>query len=256
MSAVVKLGGSVITRKNEPFSARSDVVFRLAEEISSFLRGDKRQELILVHGGGSFGHSLVRECLEKVGHINTQCYTRVAFYMDFLNHLITEVLLASEVPAVRIPPRSICWGVEFRECDFSVVERFISSGMVPVLYGDVIISGSELKVLSGDDIVWYLTKSLGLRKVIFVTDVNGVYDKDPKLCEDARVLSNMHVSDVLREASFWEVSDVTGGMLNKLKKSLSLGIRGVTVYVVNGLIPGNLLNALEEKNVVGSVLWV
>ncbi|MEM4823971.1 MAG: isopentenyl phosphate kinase, partial [Zestosphaera sp.] len=140
--------------------------------------------------------------------------------------------------------------------DFSVVERFISSGMVPVLYGDVIISGSELKVLSGDDIVWYLTNSLGLRKVIFVTDVNGVYDKDPKLCEDARVLSNMHVSDVLREASFWEVSDVTGGMLNKLKKPLSLGIRGVTVYVVNGLIPGNLLNALEEKNVVGSVLWV
>lgn len=256
MSTVVKLGGSVITRKNEPFSTRSDLISRLAEEISIFLREDKRREIVLVHGGGSFGHSLVRECLEKIGYISTQCYARVAFYMDFLNHLIVEALLASEVPAVRVPPRSICWGTGPGECDFSVVGRFMSSGVVPVLYGDVILLGNESRVLSGDDMVWYLAKSLGLKKAIFVTDVDGVYDKDPKLHRDARVLSNMHVSEVLREASFWEVSDVTGGMLNKLKKSLLLGIKDVKVYVINGFIPGNLLNALEEKNVVGSILWV
>lgn len=256
MNTVVKLGGSVITRKNEPFSARSDTISRLAEEISVFLREDERREIILIHGGGSFGHSLVRECLEKIGRIDTQCYARVAFYMDLLNHLIIEALLASEVPVVKIPPRSICWGTGLEECNFSVIGRFTSSGMVPVLYGDVILSGGESRVLSGDDILWYLTKSLGLKRVVFVTDVDGIYDKDPKLHGDARVLSGMHVSDVLREASFWEVYDVTGGMLNKLKKPLLLGIKGVKVYVINGFIPGNLLNALEEKNVVGSVLWV
>ncbi|MEO3993893.1 MAG: isopentenyl phosphate kinase [Desulfurococcaceae archaeon TW002] len=256
MSTVVKLGGSVITRKSEPLSARSDTISRLAEEISNFLHKNKKHSLVLVHGGGSFGHLLVRECLKKIGYINTQCFARVAFYMDLLNHLIIEALLASEIPAVRITPRSICWGVDYGRCDFSVVGKLMSSGIVPVLYGDVILSSSESKVLSGDDIVWYLTKSLGLKKVIFVTDVNGVYDKDPKHHKDARVLSNIHVSEVLKEASFWEVPDVTGGMLNKLRKSLSLDIRDVKIYVINGFVPGNLLNALEEKNVVGSILWV
>jgi isopentenyl phosphate kinase len=136
------------------------------------------------------------------------------------------------------------------------VRRLMNSGVVPVLYGDVVLSGKEPKVLSGDDIVWYLTKSLSLRKVIFVTDVDGVYDKDPKLYKDARVLSNMRLSDALKEASFWEVPDVTGGMFSKLRKSLLLDVRDVTIYVVNGFIPNNLLNALKGKNVVGSVLWV
>lgn len=256
MSVVIKLGGSVITRKSEPFSTRSDVMSRLADEISEFLRGGGDHGVVLVHGGGSFGHSLVRECVEEIGYVNTQCFARVAFYMDFLNHLVTEALLASEIPAVRIPPRSICWGVGFGECDFSVVRRLMNSGVVPVLYGDVVLSGKEPKVLSGDDIVWYLTKSLSLRKVIFVTDVDGVYDKDPKLYRDARVLSNMRLSDALKEASFWEVPDVTGGMFSKLRKSLLLDVRDVTIYVVNGFIPNNLLNALKGKNVVGSVLWV
>jgi len=256
VSTVIKLGGSVITRKNEPFSARLDVISRLAEELSEFMRGNREERLVLVHGGGSFGHSLVRECSERIGCINTQCFARVAFYMDFLNHLITEALLASEVAAVRISPRSICWGTDFGECDFSVVRRFVSTGLVPVLYGDVILSGSEPRVLSGDDIVWYLTKSLGLRKVVFVTDVDGVYDKNPRLHKNTRVLSNMHVSEVLREASFWEVPDVTGGMLNKLKKPLFLDIKDVTIYVINGLIPNNLLNTLRGEDIVGSVLWV
>lgn len=256
MSTVIKLGGSVITRKNESFSIRSDIISRLADEISYFLRENRGERLILVHGGGSFGHSLVRECSEKIGYIDIQCFARVAFYMDFLNHLVSEVLLSSGVLATRISPRSICWGVDFGECDFSVVKRFVSSGVVPVLYGDVILSGNEARVLSGDDIVWYLTKSLGSKKVIFVTDVNGVYDKDPKLNRNARILSNMHVSDVLKEASFWEVSDVTGGMLNKLRKSLLLGVKDVMIYVINGFVSSNLLNALKGRNVVGSVLWV
>ncbi len=256
MRTAVKFGGSVITRKSEPLSIRSDVLVRLASELSVFRARHRDHELVVVHGGGSFGHPLVEECLHTAGHIDRGCFSRVSFYMDFLNHVVVEALLSSELPAVGVSPRSICRGVEYADCDVEVVGRLIDAGVVPVLHGDVTLSKDGFKVVSGDDLVWYLTKSLGVGRVVFVTDVDGVYDKDPRTASDAKVLSGMHINEVLGAAEFWGVRDVTGGMLGKLRKPLILGVKGVEVYVVNGLIPGNLLNALEGKKVVGSVLWV
>lgn len=256
MKIVIKLGGSVITRKDEPFSVRLDAVVRLADEISAFKNSHQNCGLALVHGGGSFGHPIVEECIKAEGYIDQACFSRTSFYMDLLGHAVTEALLSSRLPVVRIPPRSICEGVRHEDCNLGVVCRMVDSGLIPLLYGDVVSSREGFKVISGDDIVWYLTKFLGVKKVVFVTDVNGVYDKNPKEFSDARVLSEMHVSEALRIAEFWSVRDVTGGMLSKLRKALMLGLKGVEVYVINGLIPNNLLNALEGKKVVGSVLWI
>ncbi|MFN8459248.1 MAG: hypothetical protein U0401_32125 [Anaerolineae bacterium] len=52
---LLKLGGSVITDKTKPFTARMDVIERLAQEINHALtdRGGDLQ-LIIGHGAGSF----------------------------------------------------------------------------------------------------------------------------------------------------------------------------------------------------------
>lgn len=256
MKVVVKLGGSVITRKDEPFSIRLDTVIRLAGEVSVFRASHQDCGLALVHGGGSFGHPVVEECLKTAGCIDQECFSRTSFYMDLLSHAVAEALLSSRLPAVRIPPRSVCEGVEYESCDLWIVSKMVDAGVIPLLYGDVVLSRDGFRVISGDDIVWYLAKFLGVEKVIFVTDVNGVYDRNPKKFGNARVLSGMHVNEALRIAEFWGVHDVTGGMLSKLRKVLMLDLNNVEIYVINGLIPNNLLNALEGKKVVGSVLWV
>jgi len=49
---VLKLGGSVITEKAKPLTPNLKAVKRLAEEISDA----KVTSLVVVHGGGSFGH--------------------------------------------------------------------------------------------------------------------------------------------------------------------------------------------------------
>ena len=48
---IVKLGGSVITRKDRYRSFRRAVTRRLAREIA-----DSGEQVVLVHGAGSFGH--------------------------------------------------------------------------------------------------------------------------------------------------------------------------------------------------------
>ena len=57
---VVKLGGSVITKKDEDKAeVRADVLARLAAEIA-YAQAQKPSPLIVVHGAGPFGHVLAR----------------------------------------------------------------------------------------------------------------------------------------------------------------------------------------------------
>ena len=56
---ILKLGGSVVTLKDRPRTPNTEAITRLATEVAT--AGPRR--LIIVHGGGSYGHPLVRHSL-------------------------------------------------------------------------------------------------------------------------------------------------------------------------------------------------
>jgi len=53
---ILKLGGSLLTDKRRKFSFRFEVMKRVAQEIK-----ESGARLVVVHGGGSFGHPLAVE---------------------------------------------------------------------------------------------------------------------------------------------------------------------------------------------------
>ncbi len=55
---IIKLGGSVISDKNSPYSFNREAVEVIAEEVAQFY---PEESFILVHGGRSFGHPNARE---------------------------------------------------------------------------------------------------------------------------------------------------------------------------------------------------
>lgn len=251
----VKVGGSVIAPKDRPLSADIPTILRLAKEISNYLR-DSGDQVVLVHGGGAFGHYLVKECLTFEGELRRECFSRVAHYMMMLNSFVMEALLSAEVPAASLPPRSMCFSRgKLPRCFMDAVKDLVGKGVTPVLFGDVISSLTGFEVISGDTLVWELVRELGIKEVVFATDVNGIYTDDPKKNPNAKLLKEVRADEVLREAIEGEVtSSVTGGALEKVKVAIELGIKGVRASVINGLIPGNLYNALTGK-VEGTVIW-
>ena len=252
---VVKFGGSVIAPKDKPLSADIPAIIRLAEELRNYL-SNYSDALILVHGGGSFGHHLVKECLSREGGLRQECYSRVAHYMMMLNSFVMESLLSSEVSAVSVSPRGICYfRNELPECWMSAVKELVCKGLTPVLFGDVVPSLRGFKVISGDMLVWELVKELSIKEVVFATDVNGIYTSDPKKDPSAKLLKEVRADEVLEKVVEGEVTaSVTGGALEKVKVAVELGIKGVKASVINGLIPGNLYNALTGK-VEGTLIW-
>src|SRR3989337_3329869 len=102
---VLKIGGSVITDKNGDLAAKTEVINRLAEEVAKA----NLKNLIVVHGGGSFGHPTaqkhgIKEGLkmdsQKVGFAETH------HVMTVLNGLVMDALVWHNVPAVSVTPSS------------------------------------------------------------------------------------------------------------------------------------------------------
>src|SRR5512136_100300 len=155
---ILKIGGSAITDKDGELAARTEVINRLSEEIK---RADL-DNLIVVHGGGSFGHPSAKkygikegfkESSQKMGFAETH------HVMTVLNGLVMDSLIWHEIPAVSLAP-SCCALTEngrIKSFDMLTLGNMMKMNFTPVLYGDVAFDEKiGFTVLSGDQIVSYL----------------------------------------------------------------------------------------------------
>lgn len=256
---VLKLGGSLLTRKDRKFSFRKKVADRLASEIKSYTG-----ELVLVHGGGSYGHPLayeysLNEGFKEEEQLRGVVLTRLA--MEKLNGLVIKALIDSGVRVVPVQTSAValCRGGDIESLNIAPVERFLDLGITPVLYGDVVPDSERgFCILSGDRIAVYLSRALGADRAVMAIDKDGVYRGDPSRAGDKSLLReiNQHnYEDVLRTLGSPE-GDVTGGIAGKLRELWRLAEDGTESLIVNGLVPERLRKALLGQEVIGTRIRV
>ena len=61
MIVFLKMGGSLITEKDRPYTVRVDVIRRIADEINQAIKENPDLKVVLGHGSGSFGHTAAVE---------------------------------------------------------------------------------------------------------------------------------------------------------------------------------------------------
>lgn len=254
---ILKLGGSLLTDKAKKFSIRRKVLRRVASEIKA---AGKR--VIIVHGGGSFGHPLaskyrLSEGFREKSQLEGIALTRAA--MGKLNQIVVEALVKSGISAVSVQPSAsvICSGGRIKSFDTSAVKRFVSLGITPVLYGDVVLdTRQKFCILSGDQIVSHLAEIFKPERVIFAVDVDGIFDKNPKKYRDAKLVREINRSNYRKILAGSEASkgDVTGGIRGKILELFNLAGKGHRCYIVNALEAGRLKKTLLGAGVIGTVV--
>ena len=250
---LLKLGGSVVTDKSKPRSIRVDVIKRLALEIK-----ESGKKLVVVHGGGSFGHPIaskygiqdgLKDSSQRIGVVKT----RMA--MEDLNQRIVRIFSDAGLPAVSIQTSAvfICEDKRIKKADIEIVEGFLKLGFMPVLYGDVVLDRSlGVSILSGDQITAFLARELHPERVILATDVDGVLDDKGRLIE--HISPGAGLSGLGRIAS--SKADVTGGMKGKAEELLRLAKGGTPSIVLNAMEEERLKNALLGKRTKGTAFEV
>lgn len=266
---ILKLGGSVITRKDslDP-SLDNENLNRIAKEISEASKNAKYGELIVVHGAGSFGHPYAKE-YDIGGSIPDEkefqrkrkgfCITQEA--VKNLNSAVCNELRKYGIPAVSVQPSSFVITKKKRiiHADLTLIQKYLDSGFVPVLYGDPVLDEDEtikMAILSGDQIISYIGKNLKPDRVILGSDVNGVYKKDPKKYPDAKPVKVVGSLEDLESAEGTQTVDVTGGMGGKITELLELAEIGVESEILNAGTPDLIKRALMGERGIGTIVRV
>ncbi|XP_053249577.1 uncharacterized protein LOC128416223 isoform X1 [Podarcis raffonei] len=235
VDCVLKLGGSALTHKSQLETLRAESL-RGAAALVHKLREAGQRRCIIVHGAGSFGHFQAKEhgiasgtSARSADDDNLRCglcLTRLS--VTKLNHLVTEELVSHGIPAVGISPfgtwKTSCKNVI--QAGFDTVKDVLDSGYVPVLHGDCALDSEQhCCILSGDKIIEVLAKKFSPRRVVFLTDVSGIYSCTPDT-PGARLVDSIVVgpdgnmeppvlSSVLPH-------DTTGGVSLKLQTAVNI----------------------------------
>lgn len=246
----------MVTHKDEYMFAHTENIERLAKEIAEA----DSYPLIIVHGGGSFGHPIAKKHKISDGMVDKSQifgFSETHQAMVKLNEVIVDILLKAGVPAFAFSPSSMLQtnGMRLNELNTRFVKEYIELGMVPVLYGDAVLDSEQtFAILSGDQLIAKLSNDLGADKIIFGSDVDGIFTDNPKLNPDAKLLDTVSISNVEANVGDTTHTDVTGGMLGKLSEAAEAVKGGADVIMVNAFEPGRVKAALRGEKVIGTIL--
>ena len=258
---LLKLGGSTITDKTRPFTARVDVIDRLASEIKTAF--DEREgdlQLIIGHGAGSFGHPVAEKYQTHQGAVGVDSwlgFAEVAAAVAELNHLVVGALRRCGVPAIRFQPSASTRtrGKQLMYFETHPIKEALNHGLTPVIYGDVSVDANQgMSIVSTETLFDNLARELSPSRIILAGRVDGVYTADPETTPNAELIEDIdrtnweHVETVLGGS---HGTDVTGGMFTKVRDMyrLTLAMPPMQAAIISAEEPGNVEAVLKGQMV-------
>jgi isopentenyl phosphate kinase len=256
---VLKLGGSAITRKGLFKTADLDAIDRLAKEIANA----RVAPLIVVHGGGSFGHPIAKKHKIKDGYKEESQlvgFSETHQAMLELNKLVLDALIHCNIAAVPVAPSSCIVSKAgriqlFFDCSLRMM---LDKGFVPLLFGDTILDEDiGFTIVSGDQLVAALAIAFNAGKVILGVDVDGLHTIDPKTTPSAELIAHINLQElksIIGNIEESKVTDVTGGMLGKVSELMPVTEAGIPILLTNAGKEDNIRKALIGEKVVGTLI--
>lgn len=255
---LVKIGGSLITDKNKPFSLRESALKTISEEVKKAT--DLGKQLIIGHGAGSFAHVPAKKYQTHKGISGQESYRGIAEVADAaarLNRIVVAALLEAGVNAVSISPLTMMTtrNHELETLCLDSLKRALDLGLVPVVYGDQLLDHAiGCTIYSTEKVLGHV--GLGLmhegyvvERIIHCGQTNGVYDADGKTIE----LITGETIDTYRSAiAGSHGTDVTGGMIHKVEETLAMARQGIPGMIIDGIEHGSLSEAIAGKPVLGT----
>ena len=241
---LIKLGGSIITNKQKPLSPRRKTINSILKEI-----GKIKEPVIIVHGGGSYGHywSVKYDMHTRPAKTSPKGVAIVKNSMVELNKIILDSAVKNKINSYCLPPTDFMNGNKAIKSKILTINDIAKSGLTPITFGDALWCGQKMSyILSGDVIMTTIAKILKPRLSLFVLDVDGVYSdlKTNKLIRNFK-----KEKPEIRNNKI----DVTGGMTRKITEANKMAKVGLKVFFVNGNKPKRISDAISGKKFEGTL---
>jgi isopentenyl phosphate kinase len=259
----LKLGGSLITDKNQPLTAKPETIRRIAREIAEFRHQHPEMALLIGHGSGSFGHAVASQHQTQKGGAGQPYWEGFADVWQAareLNQILIEICHQAGLPIISFPPSAgtISRDQELVSWDLQPMKLALSHNLIPIVQGDVIFDSTiGGTIFSTEKIFQYLCSQLQPERILLAGIEEGVYSNPQEPEKIYPKISPSNFEGIRFAISGSQAEDVTGGMLTKVEMMLTLVEKNpdLRVQIFSGVKPGSIKKALSGES-LGTIIGI
>ncbi|MBU0972904.1 MAG: glutamate 5-kinase [Proteobacteria bacterium] len=243
---VVKVGSGVLTKDNR---LNIEIINAITGQICALY--DKGIQVILVSSGA------MAAGVTKLGLPNRPSETpkRQAVAAIGQADLIKEWERALEhcgrkVAQILLTRGDLCDRVRYLNAR-NTINTLLEWNVLPIINENDTVAVKSLQFGDNDNLGAMITLLLGADLMINLTDIGGLYDKDPRIHKDAQLLREVATMGKNIEAMAGKIAGPlgTGGMGSKITAARKLTSAGIPMIIASGLTPNILMNIFNNDYV-------
>jgi acetylglutamate kinase len=224
---------------------------------------------VVVHGGGPQISDLMRRLGKepefvdgrRVTDAETVDIVRMALVGKVNRQIVAMVnrlgsyavgLSGEDAGLIRVDQRDPRLGFvgDVRAIDPTMVRRLIREELIPVIATIGVDDDGQAYNINADTVAGAIAEALGAEKLVYLTDVAGVYENWP---DESSLISRVDVDGLERLVAGGAVSD---GMIPKLESCVSALRNGVhRAHILDGRLPHALLLEFFTREGVGTMVY-
>ncbi len=247
---VIKIGSALLVM-NEDSAVRTSWLAEITENIAK-LRQSGHEIVIVSSGAMALGRRMIN--IRKTPKETTQLKQAVAaigqiqlmkhFQEYFAKHdcMTAQILLTPQDTEERVRHLNAR----------NTINQLLKLGVIPIINENDSVATEEIRYGDNDRLSARVASMISADLLILLSDIDGLYTKNPKIHTDAELIKNIRQIDktILSFAGGNIDERSTGGMITKLHAAQIAMNSGVNMIIANGNLPSPLLSIWNRPHSV------
>lgn len=147
--------------------------------------------------------------------------------------------------------KNVLEDVERRTNAVNTFQTLLDWHVIPIVNENDAISTAEIEFGDNDTLSAVVAELIGAELLIIMSDIDGLFDKDPAVNSDAKLISEVKsiTPELMKSAGGAGTGRGTGGMVTKLIAAQNAMEAGVDMVIVNGSDPNIIYDVLNGETV-------
>jgi len=248
LRVVIKVGSNVLT--NEHNELDESVIASLVQQISA-LKKEGVSVVLVSSGAVAAGKSLYQ--LKNVSDetVQRQVYSSIGQVklMNLYHRLFSEQgLICSQVLASK---EDFMGGEQYKNMK-NCFNGLLLDSIIPIVNENDVVSLDELMFTDNDELAGLTAFLIKADHLIILTNVDGLYDGDPRLKTSKVISSVLPKDDLTHLIQTAKSSSGRGGMESKYNIAKKAALKGITTTIANGKKEDIALKIVKQENYLGT----
>lgn len=229
---VIKIGSNVLSDENGLVNKK--VMHNIVEQVNDLIKIGK-QVILVSSGAGICGVGAINKWSRR-GDINYKqalcAIGQVELMMAYKEYFADYGIHVAQILLTRDDFNDNHRTLNIRNAMFTLIDE----GVVPVINENDSVSVDEIKIGDNDTLAALTANLWNADLLIILSDIDGVFDKDPKANADAKLIELVENAEQLTKSiDIGEKSTFgTGGIETKIEAASKVNKFGIPMLLLNG----------------------